>query len=150
LQNAQLQSSSVKLPDHPLDSMSLADGRWAGEDGVGIELLPQCGIGDLVGDGAADALGAVKVTAGGTGRFFSLVAWRNDGGTPIPAATTSLGDRTPVVSIEVAARRATVVYRTRGDSDPAAALTITRTAVYQVVGTNLVEVSHTDEPYTGG
>jgi hypothetical protein len=150
LRNAELQNSSLRLPDAPEGTIAFTDGRWEG-DGVVIELQPQCGIGDMTGDPAADAVGAIKVTTGGTGKFYGLVTWRNDAGTPVPAAAASLGDRTPVVSVDIStapAKQATVVYLTRGDSDPAAVVTIRRTAVYQVTGPAMVELHHSDAPYT--
>lgn len=150
LRNAELQNSSMRLPDAPEGTVALTDGRWEG-DGVVIELQPQCGIGDMTGDPAADAVGAIKVTTGGTGKFYGLVTWRNDAGTPVPAAAVSLGDRTPVVSIDISsapAKQATVVYLTRGDSDPAAVVTLRRTAVYQVTEPAMVELHHSDAPYT--
>ncbi|MFH9725172.1 hypothetical protein ACH4M4_19720 [Streptomyces sp. NPDC017254] len=150
LRNAELQNSSFRFPDAPEGTIAFTDGRWEG-DGVVVELQPQCGIGDMTGDPAADAVAAVKVTTGGTGRFFGLVTWRNDGGTPVPAAVASLGDRTPVVSIDVsspAARQATVVYLTRGDDDPAAVVNLRRTAVYRVAEPAMAELHHSDAPYT--
>ncbi|MFE2554838.1 hypothetical protein ACFXGT_02200 [Streptomyces sp. NPDC059352] len=150
LRNAELQNSAFRHPDAPEGTIAFTDGRWEG-DGVVIELQPQCGIGDVTGDPAADAVAAVKVTTGGTGRFFGLVTWRNDAGTPVPAAAASLGDRTPVVSIDIPSsspRRATVVYLTRGGDDPAAVVTIRRTAVYRVVEPAMTEVSHSDTPHT--
>ncbi|MGW7355114.1 hypothetical protein ACWGI0_00080 [Streptomyces sp. NPDC054802] len=150
LRNAELQNSSLRLPDAPEGDIALRDGRWEG-DGVVIELQPQCGIGNLTGDAAADAVGAIKVTSGGTGRFYALVTWRNDAGTPVPAAAAPLGDRTPVVSIDAAsprARQATVVYLTRRDTDPAAVVTVRRTADYRVMEPAMVEVRHSDAPYT--
>lgn len=150
LRNAQLQNSALRLPDGPVGTIALRDGRWEG-DGVLIELQPQCGIGDVTGDSAADAVGAIKVTTGGTGKFYGLVTWRNEAGAAVPAAAASLGDRTPVVSIAVSSaprRQATVVYLTRGDSEPTAVVTIKRTAVYQVTDPAMVELHHSDAPYT--
>jgi hypothetical protein len=150
LRNAELQNSSLRLPDAPEGDIALRDGRWEG-DGVVIELQPRCGIGNMTGDAAADAVGAIKVTSGGTGRFYALVTWRNDAGTPVPAAAAPLGDRTPVVSIDAAsppARQATVVYLTRRDTDPAAVVTVRRTADYRVMEPAMVEVRHSDAPYT--
>ncbi|MDT9693252.1 hypothetical protein Q5762_33995 [Streptomyces sp. P9(2023)] len=145
-----MQTALVKLPDYPRDSMRLTDGHWEGEDGVRVDLQPQCAIGHIVGDGAADAVGVVKVTPQGTARFYTLVVWRNGHGTPVPFATESLGDRTPVVSVTVTGPAVTVVYRTRRESDPSAVNTLTRTAVYRVAGAGLHEVSHVDTPYAGG
>ncbi|KOG07240.1 lipoprotein [Streptomyces viridochromogenes] len=150
LRNAPLQTSSFRFPDAPDGTVAFTDGRWEG-DGVVIELQPQCGIGDMTGDPAEDAVAAVKVTTGGTGKFYGLVTWRNDAGSPVPVAAASLGDRTPVVSIDVsspAPRQATVVYLTRGDSEPSAVVTIRRSAVYRVTEPTLTELHHSDTPYT--
>ncbi|WP_282696821.1 hypothetical protein [Streptomyces sp. CC208A] len=150
LRNAQLQTALVKLPDHPRDSMRLTDGHWAGEDGVRVDLVePECATGRLVGDAAADAVGVVKITPEGTGRFYTVVVWRNDHGTPVPAATLSLGDRNPVVALTVRGPNVAVVYHTRHDTDPPVAHTVTRTSVYRVEGTSLREISRVDARYTG-
>ncbi len=69
----------------------------------------------------------------------------------MPAAAASLGDRTPVVSIDAsspAARQVTVVYLARGDAEPTAVVTIRRTAVYRVMEPAMTELRHTDAPYT--
>lgn len=148
LQNAQLQGGSVTLP-YGAQGAALTDGRTE-IDGVLTELQPQCAIGDVTGDSAHDAVGVVKISSGGTGKFYALVVWRNQGGTAVPAAALELGDRTPVqsVSVDSASRRATVVYLTRGDDDPMVIVTITRTAVFRVAEPTLIEESHTDTPYT--
>ncbi|MFF6783385.1 hypothetical protein [Streptomyces sp. NPDC012510] len=149
LQNASLEGGG--LEGYGLAGAALSAGRWEGADGLVIELQPQCAIGDITGDGAADAVGALKISTGGTGRFYTLVTWRNDAGTPVPAAAAELGDRTPVVSIDFPPagepRQVTVVYRTRGDDDPAAVVTLTRTAVYAVSEPAMVELHHSDAPY---
>lgn len=150
LRNAELQNPGLRLPDAPAGSISFTDGRWEG-DGIVIELQPQCDIGDMTGDAAQDAVAPIKVTTEGTGRFYALVTWRNDGGMPVPAAAASLGDRTPVQSVEIStapSRQATVVYLTRGDADPAAVVTIRRTAAYRVAGPVMAELHHSDAPYT--
>ncbi|HSY00328.1 MAG TPA: hypothetical protein VLG91_23530, partial [Streptomyces sp.] len=150
LQNASLEGGG--LEGYGVSEAALSGGRWEGADGVVIELQPQCAIGDVTGDSAPDAVGALKISTGGTGRFYSLVTWRNDDGTAVPAAVAELGDRTPVVSIDIpsagALRQVTVVYLTRGDDDPAAVVTLTRTAVYEVIEPAMVELHHSDAPYS--
>ena len=131
------------------DSIPLGDGRWSGEDGATVLLQPQCGIGDLNGDGAKDAVGVLALNSGGSGTFYSLVVWRNVNGQPVCAAIAELGDRTPVQSIAIASQKATVVYLTRTDGAPMAQLNLKRTAVYQLSGTHFTEASRTDAPYSG-
>ena len=147
LRSAAVGSTTVSYNGYH-DSIPLGDGHWSGEDGNTVDLQHPCGIGDLNGDGAADALGVVALTSGGTGTFFTLVAWRNAGGHPVCVAVADLGDRNPVRSVSIAGGRATVVYLTRTDDAPAAQVNLRRTAVYRLTGATLVETGHTDEPYT--
>ncbi|WP_327029776.1 hypothetical protein OG989_04615 [Micromonospora sp. NBC_01740] len=128
--------------------LRLSNGRWADRDGTTVELQRPCGIGDLDGDGAGDAIGVVMLDGGGTGRFFTLAAWRNLRGEPDYQAQVDLGDRTPVESVSVRDGRATVVYLTRPAGGPMAELSIRRTAVYQLRGAALAELSHTDARVT--
>jgi hypothetical protein len=147
LRNAAVTTATVKLSDYPSSSINLTNGRWTGGYGAEIVLQDPCGIGNIVGDNALDAVGAVVLSTGGTGRFYSLVAWRNSAGSPVLAATLAIGDRNPVVDISIASKKITVVYLTRDDSASMAELNIKRTAVYKVSGTVLVELSHADVPY---
>lgn len=147
IRNGTLGSSSVKFNGYS-EGIPLADGIWAGEDGAEVELTA-CAVGDLDGDGSLDALAAVKLSAGGTGRFWSLHYWRNVNGSPKYTAQKELDDRTPVETIAISGGKAEVVWLTRGPSDPAVALTIRRTSLFTVSGATLTEVTHSDEPYAG-
>lgn len=129
------------------DSIPLGGGLWSGEDGNTVTLETPCAIGDLDGDGAADALGVVSLTSGGTGDFYTLVFWHNKNAKPVFAALLDLGDRNPVQSISISGGKATVVYLTRTDDAPMAEVNLKRTAVYKVSGPTLTELSHTDEAY---
>lgn len=149
LDGAEVGSATVPFNGYP-DSIPLTEGRWAGEDGAEAELQEPCGTGDLDGDGAADALRALKLTADGTGRFSYLVFWRNAGGSPVYRTLADLGDRNPIASISVSGGKATVVYYTRTPDVGMAALNIKRTATYKVSGSKLSELSHNDVPYAGG
>ena len=148
LQEAAVTTAGVKLEDYPFDSINLTGGRFGAEDGTEIELLRPCAIGDVVGDGSADAVGTIVLASGGTGRFHTVLLWRNASAKPVLAATVSLGDRNPVSALSIAGRKVTVVYLTRTDGFPMAGVNLKRTAVYTVSGTKLVEQSHSDEPYT--
>lgn len=131
------------------DSIPLGGiGMWSGEDGNTVKLEPPCGIGDLNGDGVAEAVGAVMLDGGGTGRFWTLVVWRNSGGSPVCTALADLDDRTPVQSIAIAGGKATVVYLTRTADVPMAGLNIKRTSTFVLSGHSFTETGHVDEPYT--
>jgi hypothetical protein len=147
LRHASVGSQTVSYNGYH-DSIPLGDGVWSGEDGATVTFQPQCGIGDLNGDGARDAVGVVALTTGGTGDFYTLVVWRNNGGEPECVAIADLGDRNPVVSVTITAQKATVVYLTRTDSTPMAMVNVRRTATYHLVGSHFTELSHTDAPYS--
>lgn len=131
------------------DPIRLVNGRWSDRNGTTVELQQPCAVGDLDGDGAGDAVGVIMLDGGGTGRFFTLAAWRNVEGEPDYLAQVDVGDRTPVESVSVRNGRATVVYLTRPADGAMAELSIRRTAVYQLRGTTLVELSHTDARVAG-
>ncbi|MCI4063007.1 hypothetical protein MRQ36_10635 [Micromonospora sp. R77] len=147
LAGAHVGSAKVKFNGYP-DYIPLLDGIWNGEDGASVELQKPCGIGDLDGDKAADAVGVVTLRAGGVGQFWTVVVWHNSAGKPAYRTLVDLGDRNPVTSISVSGQRATVVWLTRSDGRSMAELDIKRTTVYQLAGTALTEVGHTDAAYT--
>ena len=147
LKGAQLGSPTLKYNGYN-DSIPLGDGHWSGEDGAEVDLQPQCGVGDLTGDGAADLLGAVSLRTGGTGTFYTLVVWKNVAGQPVCQALYDLGDRNPVVSITIAGQKAIVVWLTRTDDAPMAQVNLSRTSIFSLSGATLTQLSHTDVPYT--
>ncbi|MFI6824458.1 hypothetical protein ACIBJE_26470 [Micromonospora sp. NPDC050187] len=145
LRNAELGSNGVRYRGYP-NPLPLRDGRWTG-DGATVLLQKPCATGDLDGDGAVDAVGTVMLDPGGSGRFWSLVVWRNVDGRPRYVTATDVGDRTPVQSIRIADQRATVVGLTRSPGAAMAELDLRRTAVHRLTGTRFPEISHTDVPY---
>jgi hypothetical protein len=124
-------------------------GVWSGEDGATVTLEPPCGIGDLDGDGAKDALGVVSLTTGGTGTFYTLVVWHNKNGKPVCTALLDLGDRNPIQTIAISGKVATVVWLTRTPDAPSAVLNLERTSTFKLSGHTLTETGHVDEPYGG-
>ncbi|MGC1214531.1 MAG: hypothetical protein WA890_25130 [Micromonospora sp.] len=147
LRGAHLGSAKVPFNGYP-DYIPLLDGIWSGEDGATVELQKPCGIGDLDGDGAADAVGTVLLRTGGVGMFWNVVVWHNSAGKPGYRTLVDLGDRNPVTSISVSGQKATVVWLTRSDGTSMAELNIKRTTVYKLSGTALIEIGRTDAPYT--
>ncbi|WP_433388103.1 hypothetical protein [Micromonospora sp. KLBMP9576] len=143
LRGARVGSGKVRYRGYAAP-IRLADGRWSDRDGTTVQLQRPCAVGDLDGDGADDAIGVLMLDGGGTGRFFTLAVWRGVDGEPVYQAQLDLGDRTPVQSISLQAGRAAVVYLTRSPSSPMAELNIRRSAVYQLKGTTLTKLGHTD------
>jgi hypothetical protein len=146
IKNATVGSPSKKFQG-TYDGVPLADGLWNGEDGATIE-LKVCGVGDMDHDGSVDAMAGLEFSTGGTGHFWSIAFWHNNGGAPVYTAVLDLDDRTPVESIDISNNKAEIVYDTRGPSDPMAELTIRRTAIFTLSGTTISELTHVDEPYT--
>jgi hypothetical protein len=144
---SELGSAKVRYNDYP-DPIPLTEGRWAGEDGVVVALQPPCAIGDLTGDGAADAVRAVMLDGGGTGKFWGIVLWRNVKGTPAYVGTVDLGDRTPVEKVTISAGQAHVVYLTRPDDASMVELVIERTATYRLIDGKLEEIGYVDKPHS--
>jgi hypothetical protein len=130
------------------DSIPLSGGTWNGEDGNTVTLEEPCAIGDLDGDAAADAVGVVMLSSGGTGQFYTLAVWRNSHGSPVFTALADLDDRNPVQSISIADGKATVIYLTRTADAPMAEVNIKRTAVFALSGHHFTEVGRTDVPYS--
>jgi hypothetical protein len=148
LPGALVGTAAIPLADYDPGTVQLSGGRFDGPGGL-VELQEPCGIGDLNRDGVFDAIGVVKITAGGTGRFYTLVAWLSDNsGVPQLAASKALGDRNPVETITIASNQATVVYLTRTPEVPLAGLNLRRTAIFGLTDTGLTELSHVDAPYT--
>lgn len=126
--------------------IQLSGGRYTAPEGTVIELLPACATGDLNGDGAVDAVAAVRIDPEGTATLYTLVAWlATDSGAPALAGSEGLGDRNPVQSISIADGIVTVVYFTRTADVPLAGLNVRRTATYEFTEPGLGELSHSDE-----
>ena len=71
LPDARVGSAGLPLADYAPGPVQLSGGRFDGPGGL-VELQPPCGVGDLNRDGVFDAMGVVKITTGGTGRFYTL------------------------------------------------------------------------------
>ncbi|SCL40898.1 hypothetical protein GA0074692_6038 [Micromonospora pallida] len=128
------------------DPIPLLDGLWSGEDGVVVQLQWPCAIGELTGDGAADAVVPVLMDGGGTGKFWQLAMFRNVDGRPAYLTMVDIGDRTPIEKVMISAGQARVEFLKRPDDPSAAADVVRRTSVYRLDGNNLVEIGYFDDP----
>ena len=105
---------------------------------LNIRLLDQYAIGDLNGDGAADAAVVLAANAGGSGVFTTLAAVVNDGGKPRHAASADLGDRTVVKSISIVNGVIVMELVTHAPSDPMCCPTQNETQKFKLEGDQLV------------
>lgn len=105
--------------------------------GVRVELLNSI-LGDLNGDGSEDAAAVLAVNTGGSGTFIYLVAIDNYGGQPRQVASTPLGDRVQVKSIDIQDGIIRLGMVVHSDTDPLCCPTLDKQENYQLVGDRLV------------
>lgn len=106
--------------------ITLVDGRFEGQPFVEggatrpiVTLIPEPMIyGDLDGDGRADVAVLLATDTGGSGTFIHLAAVALQDGKPVNLATTLLGDRVRVQSLNIDNDRIEVVLLTQGPDDP--------------------------------
>lgn len=109
------------FPDRPL---TLVDGRADyEEEGPGtpfVSLVEQItAVGDLDGDGAADAVALLEDHSAGSGNFLFLAAVLDATGDPTPTTALMLGDRIQVKSLAIEGDQVVAEFVAQGDSDPA-------------------------------
>jgi hypothetical protein len=100
----------------------LVNGKWTDpRGGSSFVLHPIHAIGDLDGDGNADAVAIVVESTGGTGSFYYMFAILNRDGKPVQIGEPEwLGDRSVVQRVSIDGRGIiTVRYLTHADRDPA-------------------------------
>ena len=142
--------ASVSAPVHPYNlngqaGLHFIDGLWSGPGGLSVAVQVPCAVGELVpGAGPSAVVALMSMTAGTTGRNWSLAICRVQSGDVFCSAVTHFDDREPVESIAVGGGDVTVVYLTRTPDVAGVGLNIRRTAIYRVAGDALHEVSHTD------
>ncbi|MBK8051398.1 MAG: META domain-containing protein [Anaerolineales bacterium] len=108
----------------------------------GVVLLPSpMAFGEL--DGQQSAAVLVAEGGGGSGSFISLHVVQIVDGAPTDMASTELGDRIHVDSLNIADNQITVDMITHGSSDPACCPTQPVVRVYELQDGQLVMVSET-------
>ena len=105
--------------------------------GVRVDLLNSV-LGDLNGDGSEDAAVVLAVNTGGSGTFIYLVAVDNYGGQPRQVASTPLGDRVQVKSIDIQDGIIRLGMVVHSDTDPLCCPSLEKQENYQLVGDRLV------------
>jgi hypothetical protein len=132
-------SSSVEGGQVPLDG-----GRWTDPDGGStFTLHPTHAIGDLDGDGQADAVVVLVESSGGSGSFYYMFALMNRDGKPAQLGEPEwLGDRTVIERLTIDRRGViSVRYVTHGDNDPACCPTMKIDDRYRVEKGKLVGIT---------
>jgi len=128
--------------------VTLRDGRYenAGETPVRITLLDPLALGDLDGDGAADAAVLLACETGGSGVFVQLAPVLNRKGRPHNPDTVFLGDRVKVEGIAIRQGRVVLDLIAHGPGDPQCCPTRRETRVYRWTGGRLVDETALSPP----
>jgi hypothetical protein len=124
LTRGQLDSFTYRLGDSSSvddGKVPLVGGTWTDKEGGStFTLHPTHAIGDLDGDGQADAVAILVESSGGTGSFYYMFALLNRDGQPAQAGEPEwLGDRTVIERLAIDRKGViTLRYITHRDNDP--------------------------------
>ena len=146
LTRAQLETFTYNLGDSSSvvgGQVPLSGGAWSDPGGSTFSLHATHALGDLDGDGSADAIALVVEDSGGTGRFTYMFALMNRAGQPVQEGEPEwLGDRTVIERLTIDRRGVVSVrYRTHGDRDPACCPTMRIEDRYRVENGKLVGIT---------
>jgi hypothetical protein len=103
-----------------------------------IQLADQYAIGDLTGDGVADAAVILSAEMGGGGKFYSLAAVLNEGGKPVHIASASLGAHVEIKAVSIQGGEIEVDMLELGPTDPMCCPTIQLTQRFKLQDGKLV------------
>jgi hypothetical protein len=141
LKNAQYQG----IYDQPV---TLTDGQYEGppfvEGGASrptVTFIEPYALGDLDGDGAADAAVLLVENSGGSGSFVYLAAVLDRGGSPDNVATALLGDRLQPQSLAITKGRIDLQVIGFGPNDPLCCPTQQEEQTYALQDGQLVQTS---------
>jgi hypothetical protein len=109
-----------------------------------IKLTGKIAFGDLNGDGAQDAAVILLSSGGGSGGFFELAVMINQNGTPVQAASQSLGDRADVKSIAIRSGIIVIDILLHGPGDARCCPSIRQIQRYRLDGGRLVQLDEVE------
>ena len=147
LTRAQLESFTYTLGDTSSvegGKVPLVNGKWVDSAGGStFTLHPTHAIGDLDGDGNADAVAILVEGTGGTGSFYYMFALMNRAGAPVQLGEPEwLGDRTKIRRLSIDRKGIVAVrYITHGDDDPACCPTMQIEDRYRVDNGKLIGIT---------
>ena len=128
-------------------SVQLADGKWSETQSDGslqiVMLDEHFAIGDLNSDGLEDAALVVVESMGGSGVFYSVAAFINEGGTLVQKDSAFIDDRPIVHSIEIINGEIQLNANVHGLNDPMVDPTVNLTKTYRLIGEKLVTFRQT-------
>ena len=124
----------------------LTDGRYfepyepGAASGVHLTLREYLALGDLNGDGVADAAVILDASGGGSGTFRYVVAVLNEGGQPRHVASAHLGDRVRIEALTIQDGQIVVQLIGHGPDDPLCCPSQEQTRAFRLVGDTLEPV----------
>ena len=147
----QVANAEYERPTPAESTIKLIDGKFrqavtpGSASEVTIQLIPDLlAIGDLDGDGIADATAVLAGSAGGSGTFISLAALLNQDGAPTKATTIYLGDRVSPTSVRIEGGEIEDLALIRhGPSDPLCCPTQPVTRRFRFDNGSLIEITPT-------
>ena len=147
LRPEQLREASYRSDLAAAGTVKLTAGRYEEpESRLTVALAGEPALGDLDGDGAADAAVVLETDGGGSGVFMELAAVLSRGGAPVHAASALLGDRVIMESVSIEAGAVVVQMVTQGENDPMCCPTLRVVRRYRLAGQALVEEPTEEHP----
>lgn len=139
---AEVLGNAVYLMDLVDDGqVRLVDGRFQDTARrVQTAMLPTYAVGDLDGDGAADAAVVLATNTGGSGTFEHLAAVLNRDGGPVNIASLYLGDRFQVERVAIEDGEILLEMVVHGPNDAMCCPSVPAERRYRLGGGQLVEV----------
>jgi len=102
-------------------TVTLVNGAYSegsGANGFSVQMLNTYALGDLNGDGKADAAIILVENGGGTGQFESVIAVTDQGGKPHQQSQALLGDRVQIKSVDISSGVVHLDMLVQGPNDP--------------------------------
>ncbi len=117
-------------------TITLANGAYS-ESSYSVRLLDTFALGDLTGDGKAEAAVILAESGGGSGTFESLVVMEFKNGAAYQTGEAQLGDRVAVQSIDISQNVVHLSLLVHGPNDGLCCPSLAETQNYWLFGTNL-------------